>query len=474
MEDQERDRRKKLEKLKEEKGQDPYSIQKITITKSLSALIRDCEKKNKEWLDKNPKFVELLGRVISVRLNFCTIREEWNDFQIYFSKDSESYSYFQKYVDVGDFISVAGKLFKTGLQILTLRAEKVKLVTKSLNPFPDQYFGIKDKELQLRNRVAHCLVDKEVFDTFKLRSQIIFLIRSFLHEKGYMEVETPILQSIYGGATAEPFKTYYQSLKSDFFLRIAPELALKKLIIAGFSKVFELGKVFRNEGIDSTHNPEFTSLEIYTVNHDLENVMALTENIFKEIASKLELTNLNWNGHESIDLNKQFERKTICDLLEEKLDQNFYDCSIERALKLAEEHSLKLEEHEKTVGNVIHKLFEKYIEKELIQPTFVTYFHKDVSPLAKSDKRNKDFTLRYELYIGGKEFANGFAELNDPDDQLERFKQQREEIDYDYINAMKYGLPPTGGIGIGIDRLVMLFTEKNSIKDVIFFPHLKK
>ncbi|OAL10203.1 lysine--tRNA ligase [Candidatus Mycoplasma haematobovis] len=476
MEEQERERRKKLEKLRKEEQESPYSLEKVSNTEHLGLLIKSYGKESREWLEKNTEDTKVVGRVISIRLPFCTIREEWNDFQMYFPKDSNSYAYFEKYVDVGDFIFARGRLFKTKLQVLTLRAEKVKLITKSLNPFPDQYYGIKDKELQLRNRVTHCLVDKEVFNTFQLRSRIIWHIRSFLHQNSYMEVETPILQSIYGGATAEPFKTYYESLKSDFFLRIAPELPLKKLIIAGFPKVFEIGKVFRNEGIDSTHNPEFTSLEIYTVNHGLEEVMNLTEQIFQEVAKELKCTNLNWNGYEDIDLTKPFKRVRISELLSEKLDEDFYksSCSLEKALKLEQEHLLELKEDEKSVGNIIHKLFEKYIEKDLIQPTFVTYFHKDVSPLAKSDPNNQEFTLRYELYIGGKEFANGFAELNDPDDQLERFKQQREEVDYDYINAMKYGLPPTGGIGIGIDRLVMLFTQKNSIKDVIFFPHLKK
>ncbi|AEW44935.1 Lysyl-tRNA synthetase [Mycoplasma haemocanis str. Illinois] len=468
--EQEQSRRKNLDSLKE----NPFSIEKVSASHEIASVVKDYS----GLLEKNES-ISLIGRLVSIREPFATLREEWNDMQIYFRKGDLGS------LDVGDFIFVEGTLFKTKLGILTLRAKSHKVISKCLNSFPSQYYGIKDKEIQLRNRVVHCLVDQDVFNTFKRRAQIIRSIRNFLDGKGYLEFETPILESNYGGANAVPFRTYYKALKSDFFLRIATEISLKKIIISGFSKIYEIGRVFRNEGIDSTHNPEFTSLEIYTVNCGLDGVMDLTESLFKHVAEELKLDSVVWNER-NISFKRPFRRVSIAELLKEKIDVDFYndDISLERALALAKAQAVHLEKHQETVGHIFHLLFEKLVEKDLVEPTFVTGFHKDVSPLSKSDPKNSNFTLRYELYIGGKEFSNGFAELNDPDDQLERFKKQVEErdlgneeafdVDYEYIESMKYGLPPTGGIGIGIDRLVMLFTEKKSIKDVIFFPQLKK
>ncbi|AEG72391.1 lysyl-tRNA synthetase [Mycoplasma haemofelis Ohio2] len=473
--EQEQNRRKNLASLEE----NPFSVEKVSSSHKVTSVIEEYSDKSEDWLTENNISISLIGRLVSIREPFATLREEWHDLQIYFKKgDLES-------LDVGDFVFIDGTLFKTKKGTLTLRAQSCRVVSKCLNPFPSQYYGIKDKEIQLRNRVVHCLVDQDVFNTFKFRAKIIRYIRNFLDDRGYLEFETPILESNYGGANAVPFRTHYKALKSDFFLRIATEISLKKIIISGFSKVYEIGRVFRNEGIDSTHNPEFTSIEIYTVNHGLDEVMDLTESLFKHVSRELQVDSVSWN-ESNISFKEPFRRVSISDLLKEKISVDFYndDISLERALKLAQEYDVHVEKHQETVGHIFHLLFEELVEKDLVDPTFVTGFHKDVSPLSKADPQNPNFTLRYELYIGGKEFSNGFAELNDPDDQLERFKKQVEErdlgneeafdVDYEYIEAMKYGLPPTGGIGIGIDRLVMLFTEKKSIKDVIFFPQLKK
>lgn len=306
-----------------------------------------------------------------------------------------------------------------------------------------------------------------------------------MNNQGYLEVETPVLQPTYGGANARPFITYHNSLKQNFYLRIAPELSLKKMIIGGLEKVYELGKCFRNEGIDATHNPEFTSLEIYTSFFGLKQTMTLTEQLFRYVAQSLNISKINKDELE-IDLNQPFQQVRMTELVRMKTGIDFYHHppTLLTALNLATNYGIQLLPHQKTLGHILTLLFEHLCEHELLVPTFVTGYHQDVSPLAKADPKNAEFTLRFELFIGGKEFANGFAELNNPDEQLARFQQQTSEsalgndeanqIDESFIEALKYGLVPTGGVGIGIDRLINLFTNTNSIKEVIFFPTLKK
>ncbi|WP_216082871.1 lysine--tRNA ligase [Candidatus Mycoplasma haematohominis] len=485
MNDQERDRRKKWESLKKN-NLDPYSLEKVECDFSI-AQIGEKFKKLSDY-DLNNLNVSFIGRVVSIRQSFLNVRDGWDSLQVYVSnKDcsKELLECFKSCLDIGDVIYVKGSCFKTKTGIPTVKVKDFKIVSKCLNPFPSEYYGIQNEELKVRNRVGRALIDQQFFNNLLTRSKIISQIREYLNSRGYVEFETPILEQVYGGANAVPFVTHFEALKEDFFLRIATEISLKKAAIAGFSKVYEIGKVFRNEGIDSTHNPEFTSIEIYTMNYGLKDVMDLTENLIHYVSDKLGIKDV-LIGEKSIDISKPFKRISMTDLVKEKTKIDFYrdEVTLDDALYWAKKYLIELEPFEKTVGHIFTKLFEKLVEGELMEPTFVYCFHKDVSPLAKSDPVNKDFVLRYELYIGGKEFSNGFAELNDPDDQRERFEKQKREkidgnkeafgVDESYLFALKYGLPPTGGIGIGIDRLVMLFTQQKSIKDVIFIPQIKK
>lgn len=386
---------------------------------------------------------------------------------------------------MGDVVYVRGIFFRTKLGVVTMRIQDLKMVSKCINPFPSQYYGIQDEELKVRNRVGRALVDEVFYSNLVVRSKTISYLRKHLSDMGYMEFETPILETVYGGANAVPFATKCEALKEDFFLRIATEISLKKAVIAGFSKVFEIGKVFRNEGIDHSHNPEFTSLEIYTVNYGLEDVMNLTEHLIRGVAQHLDISEIRVHGG-AIDMRKPFRRVFMNDLIREKTGLDFYcgNVSTEEAKDVAKKHGIDLGEFEQTLGHIFHRLFDHLVADDLFEPTFVYGFHKDVSPLSKADPKNPNFTLRYELYIGGVEYSNGFAELNDPDDQRSRFEQQQRErklgnkeafgIDESFLFALQYGLPPTGGIGIGVDRLVMLLTNQHSIKDVLFIPQIKK
>lgn len=484
--DQEIIRRKKLQELSEQ-NKSPFLINKVKNNTLISKIVQDYSSFTREELEKINQEFSCAGRVLLIRQTFFVLSEEHNYLQAYINiktSGEEIFNYFKKYLDIGDLVFVTGNLFFTQKNELTINVKKIEIISKCLRPLPEKHTGIKDPELLIRERVATLITNKNSFSNFIIRSQIISEIRRFLHNLEYLEFETPMLQKIAGGAAAKPFCTHYNALKENVYLRIAPELALKKLITAGYLKVFEIGKSFRNEGIDSTHNPEFTSLEIYTAYFGAEESMELTESIFKNVAKALKKDIFLWQDNE-IDLSKPFAKKTISELVKEKTGFDFYseNITLDEAIKITEKHSIFLQEHEKTIGHILHKLFEELVEKTLIQPTFVYGYHKDVSPLAKTDEKNSEFTQRFELFIGGKEFANGFAELNDPIDQLERFKKQAEEknigneevpdVDYEYVRNIEYGFPPTGGIGIGIDRLIMLFTCQPSIKEVILFPHVK-
>lgn len=484
MNDQELERRKKWQELRN-KGLDPYSIEKVECNISIKEVVDKAVVDSKDLLESEYSFI---GRAVSIRQSFLNLKDGSFTVQVYVpNKDrfnSELLDYFYKYLDIGDYVYVKGSFFKTKTDALTLRVKELKIVSKCLNPFPSEYYGIQNEELRVRNRVGRALIDREFFENLQRRSKIISSIRNYLNNQGYIEFETPILEKVYGGANAVPFVTYFDALKENFFLRIATEISLKKAVIAGFPKVYEIGKVFRNEGIDSTHNPEFTSIEIYTTNYGLEDVMNLTEKLIHNTAKELGIDTIILDAVE-IKITEPFKRVSMIDLVKEKTGVDFYNdsVSLEVALELANKYSIEVNSFERTVGHIFTKLFERLIEGDLIEPTFVYDFHKDVSPLAKSDPKNKNFVLRYELFIGGSELSNGFAELNDPDDQRERFKRQQKErkdgnkeafgIDESYLFSLQYGLPPTGGIGIGIDRLVMLLTFQTSIKDVIFIPQVK-
>ena len=440
-------------------------------------------------IEEQQKTVNIAGRVMSKRImgkaGFIKIQDMSGKIQVYISsnfvKEAE-YSEFRSW-DIGDIVGITGTVFRTKTNEISVKANSLKLLTKSLKPLPDKFHGLQDQETRFRKRYLDLIVNEESRKTFKLRSRIISSIRHFLDEKGFLEVETPMMQNIPGGANAKPFITHHNAINSDLFLRIAPELYLKRLVIGGFEKVYEINKNFRNEGVSSKHNPEFTMLEFYEAYSNYTNLMSFIEKLFVHIAqdvfSKTEIV------YQDITLNlkKPFLRVSIKDLI-----MHYCDISNEE-LENADESILKkhnISYISKTLskGKIYMELFEKFVEKNIIQPTFVTGFPSEMSPLAKSSIENPFFSERFELYINGTEISNGFSELNDPIEQELRFKNQAKlknagdqeamYFDEDYITALKYGLPPTAGAGIGIDRLVMLFTNHTSIRDVILFPALKK
>lgn len=466
----------------------PYLIEKIEFNSSIAFIVEKYANYSSEKLKELTKKFSLVGRIMAIRQTFLVLKKENQKLQVYFNKnklDPKIIADFKKYVDIGDVLWVEGNLFLTKVGELTLNAHKFQIISKCLHPLPDKYHGLKDPEIKLRKRYLDAIINDEILITFKLRFQIIYALRQFLVEKGYLEVETPFLNAWAGGANAKPFITKHNTLNQNFYLRIAPELALKKMIIAGFDKIFEIGRCFRNEGMDATHNPEFTSLEMYTAFEDMMMTMDRCESIFHHLAEKFNLKNLNWNGYQ-INLSQPFKKIRMDQLVFQKTNIDFSKNKITliEAIKLAKKYHIPVADHQKTVGHIFNLFFEHLCENDLIQPTFVYGYPKDISPLAKIDSKNPQLTQRFELFIGTKEFANGFAELNDPIDQMNRFKDQVNEaklgnseanqIDYEFLDALEYGLVPTGGLGIGIDRMIMLFCQQNTIKNVIFFPHLKK
>ena len=476
-------RREKLEEL-EKNGKNPFEITKFNRTNTSGEI-----KENYEAFEQ--KDVTIAGRMIAKRImgkaSFCTIQDSTGKIQSYVSTNDlgeESYKAFKKF-DIGDIIGVTGFVFKTRTEEISVHAKEVTLLSKSLRPLPEKFHGLKDPDLRYRQRYTDLIVNPEVKETFVLRSKIISNIRKILEEKGYLEVETPILNTISGGATARPFITHHNALDISMYLRIALELNLKRLIVGGFDKVYELGRVFRNEGMDIRHNPEFTMLELYAAFEDYNDMMNLTEEIFSRTAKEvLGTTNICYQGQE-IDLAPGWKRITMIDSIKEVTGIDFNEInSDEEAVKLAREKEIEIPDTTKeTRGDVISLFFDEYVEKTLIQPTFIYDYPVEISPLAKKKKEDGRLTERFEVFIGGREYGNAFSELNDPIDQYERFKKQVEAreagdeeagmMDEDYIQALEIGLPPTGGLGIGIDRLVMLLTDAASIRDVLLFPTMK-
>ena len=434
---------------------------------------------------------KVAGRIMFIRkmgkASFFSIQDKTGSIQIYISINDigeEAYELF-KSADIGDIVGVYGKVMKTRTGEVTIKCLEYAHLVKALRPLPEKFHGLTDKEERYRRRYVDLMMNEDSRRVAFERPRIIRCIQNYMDGLGFTEVETPVLTTLLTGASARPFITHHNAQDIDMYLRIALELNLKRLLVGGMEAVYEIGRVFRNEGMDLKHNPEFTLMEAYLAYSDLDGMMDLTENMFTTIAKEVYGKNVfSFGGHE-INLEGPWKRISMTDAIKEKTGIDFKAItSLDECLKLCEEHNIELEEHEKQYGHIINKFFEKYVEETLIQPTFLYGHPIEISPLTKKDKDDPRFTQRFELFIAGKEFANAYTELNDPDDQLERFEAQLKEkdlgneeandIDMDFIEALEYGMPPAGGIGYGIDRLVMLFTEQDSIRDVLLFPTMKE
>ena len=474
-------RREKLEKLQAE-DKDPFVTVKYPVDTHSNEVIS-----NYETLEG--KEVTMAGRLMAKRVmgkaSFANVQDKTGRMQIYVSRNDigeESYADFKKY-DIGDIIGVKGTVFTTKMGEISVHATEVMLLSKSLQILPEKFHGLRDQELRYRQRYVDLIVNPEVKDVFFKRSAIIREIRNFLDGQGFLEVETPVLQTIAGGASARPFITHHNALDIDMYCRIALELPLKRLIVGGFERVYEIGRVFRNEGVSIRHNPEFTLLELYQAYTDYNGMMDITENMFRYVAKTVnDKLTVNYGGYE-IDFEKPFERLSMIDAVKKYADVDFDEIKdTDEAKVLAKERHIAFEQrHEK--GDILNLFFEEYVEKNLIQPTFIVDYPVEISPLTKRKPSKPEYTERFELFILGREYGNAYSELNDPIDQRKRFEHQEamrdagdEEanmIDEDFMYSLEYGMPPTGGLGIGIDRLVMLLTESTSIRDVILFPTMK-
>lgn len=474
-------RREKLAEL-QENGKDPFQITKFDVT-AHSTDVKD----NFETMDG--KEVTLAGRMMSKRVmgkaSFCNIQDLKGNIQSYVARDSigeESYKEFKK-MDIGDVVGIRGTVFKTKTGEISIHAEAVTLLSKSLQILPEKFHGLTNTDMRYRQRYVDLIMNPEVRDTFVKRSRIIKEVRNFLDGRGFMEVETPMLVPNAGGAAARPFTTHYNALDEDVKLRISLELYLKRLIVGGLERVYEIGRVFRNEGVDTRHNPEFTLMELYQAYTDYYGMMELVETMFREVAKKvLGTAKLIYDGVE-IDLEKPFERITMVDALKKYKGIDFTQIKTdEEAKALADQYHIEYEARHKK-GDILSMLFEEFVEEHLVQPTFILDHPIEISPLTKKKPENPDYTERFELFITKREMANAYSELNDPLDQIERFKAQEallaagdeeaNSMDEDFVNALMVGMPPTGGIGIGMDRFIMLLTDSYAIRDVLLFPTLK-
>ena len=481
LSEQNRIRREKLAQM-QEAGKDPFQIVKYDVTHHSDEI-----RANFDALEN--KDVCIAGRLMSKRImgkaSFCNIQDRNGLMQSYVSKNDigeEDYAAFKKY-DIGDIIGIKGFVFKTKTGEISVHAKEVVLLSKSLQVLPEKFHGLKDQELRYRQRYVDLIVNPESRDTFIKRSKIITEIRRFLDAKGFLEVETPVLQTIPGGASARPFITHHNTLDIDMYCRIALELPLKRLIVGGFERVYEIGRVFRNEGISVRHNPEFTLMELYQAYTDYKGMMDITEEMFRTVAQNvLGTTKITYGGYD-LDLGQPFARITMTDAVKQFTGVDFDQVKdTEEAKKIAAEKGVEFEERH-VKGDILNLFFEEFVEKNLIQPTFIIDYPVEISPLTKRKPDKPEFTERFELFIVGREYGNAYSELNDPIDQRARFEYQeylRENgddeanmIDEDFLTALEYGMPPTGGLGVGIDRFVMLLTESVSIRDVILFPTMK-
>ena len=474
-------RREKLADL-QSAGKDPFKLTKFDVTDHSSDIKSDFD-------SYEAKEVTVAGRMMSKRImgkaSFCNISDLKGNIQAYVARDNigeESYADFKKY-DLGDIIGVTGTVFKTKTGEISIHASSVTLLSKSLQVLPEKFHGLTNTDMRYRQRYVDLIMNQEVRDTFVKRSQIISCIRRYLDSKGFLEVETPMLVQNAGGAAARPFETHFNALDIDVKLRISLELYLKRLIVGGMERVYEIGRVFRNEGLDTRHNPEFTLMELYQAYTDYHGMMDLTEDMFRHVAKEVCGTEVIPFCGNQIDLSKPFRRISMVDAVKEYANVDFGDVHTdEEAKALADRHGIHYEERHKK-GDILNLFFEEYVEEHLIQPTFVTDHPVEISPLTKRKPDNPDYVERFELYINGGEMCNAYSELNDPIDQLHRFEEQEKlfaggdeeanHTDPDFINALEHGMPPTGGIGYGIDRLVMLLTDSPAIRDVLLFPTMK-
>lgn len=471
-----------------EAGIDPFGG-KFERTHDAKQLHDLYEEESKEDLAEKAVSVTLAGRIMTKRgkgkVGFTHIQDATDQIQLYVRKDDigeDAYGIF-KSIDIGDIVGVTGEVFKTNVGELSIHAKKFTLLSKALRPLPDKYHGLQDIELRYRKRYLDLITNEESRHTFITRSKIIQSMRRYLDGQGFLEVETPMLHSIPGGATARPFETHHNALDIELYMRIAIELHLKRLIVGGLEKVYEIGRVFRNEGISTRHNPEFTMIELYEAYADYNDIMELTENLVAHIAQDVLGTTVVTYGEDEIDLAPRWKRLHMVDAIKEYVGVDFWgDVSDEEARALAKEHSIEITDA-MTYGHIVNEFFEQKIEERLVQPTFIYGHPVEVSPLAKKNKEDERFTDRFELFIVRREHANAFTELNDPIDQRARFESQVAEreagndeahlMDEDFLEALEYGMPPTGGLGIGIDRLVMLLTNAPSIRDVLLFPQMR-
>ncbi|MDN6900159.1 lysine--tRNA ligase [Oenococcus sicerae] len=487
LNDQLRVRRQKLQALKDDLGIDPFGhrFDRDSYAKDVHAFGDD---KSKEALEKDTKHVVIAGRMLAKRgagkIIFADIRDVSGTVQVYARRDdlADNYTLIRR-ADLGDILGFAGTIMKTDAGETTILVDKITWLSKALRPLPDKFHGLTDIDTRYRKRYLDLIANPASFDVFVMRSKIIKAIRNYMDSIGFLEVETPILQNSAGGAAARPFITHHNALDIDMYLRIATELYLKRLIVGGMERVYEIGRIFRNEGMDTRHNPEFTTLESYAAYWDLSDVMVETENIIRAAAKSVNENGLIEYGDQQIDITKAFAKKSMTELIKEKTGIDFdQPMDLETARRYADENKVKYELFW-GVGHIISEFFDIFVEKTLIEPTFVYHFPLEVSPLAKKEDGNPNFVQRFELYIAGGEYANAFTELNDPIDQRQRFEAQAaerengndeaESIDEDYIEALEHGMAPTGGLGIGIDRLIMLLTDQPSIRDVLLFPTMR-
>ena len=474
-------RREKLQEL-QESGQDPFQIVRYDVDHH-SQDVKDA------YEELEGKTVAVAGRMMSKRImgkaSFCNVQDLKGSIQVYVARDAigeEAYKQFKK-MDIGDIVGVRGEVFKTKTGEVTIRAAEVVLLSKSLRVLPEKFHGLTNTDMRYRQRYVDLIVNEDVRETFIKRSKIIRAIRQYLDSQGFLEVETPLLVANAGGAAARPFVTHFNALNEDFKLRISLELYLKRLIVGGLERVYEIGRVFRNEGLDTRHNPEFTLMELYQAYTDYHGMMDLTENLYRYVAKEvLGTTTIHYNGVE-MDLGKPFERITMVDAVKKYTGIDFRAVrTTEEAKALADQHHIEYQERHKK-GDILSLFFEEYVEEHLIQPTFVCDHPIEISPLTKKKPDDPEYTERFEFFMNGWEIANAYSELNDPIDQRERFRAQEELLaqgdeeanttDEDFLNALEIGMPPTGGIGFGIDRMCMLLTDSPAIRDVLLFPTMK-
>ncbi|MBC1566763.1 lysine--tRNA ligase [Listeria booriae] len=480
-------RREKLDTLRAE-GIDPFGA-KFVRTISPEEIVSQYEGKTKEELEEAAIEVSVAGRIMTKRVKgkvgFTHIQDRFHQVQIYIRKDGvgeEAYDLF-KLADLGDIVGVTGMIFLTNTGELSVKATEFTMLSKSLRPLPDKFHGLKDVEQRYRQRYLDLITNAESQQRFVMRSKIMQYTRNYLDNIGYLEVETPVLHTIAGGAAAKPFITHHNALDMELYLRIALELHLKRLIVGGMDKVYEIGRVFRNEGVSTRHNPEFTMLETYAAFENFEDIMELVEGLISTVCQKLHGTTLITYGEDQIDLTPNWTRLHMVDAVKQYTGVDFWNVkTTEEARALAKEHNVPITEH-MTYGHILNEFFEVFVEEKLIQPTFIYGHPIEISPLAKTNKEDSRFTDRFEVFIVGREHGNAFSELNDPIDQRQRFLAQVSErehgndeahnMDEEFLEALEYGLPPTGGLGIGMDRLVMLLTNAPSIRDVLLFPTMK-